>query len=330
MSQLKGRGDQTKETLEYTSEYNDDTILSDFLDSVNFINSIGKRYNKIRHILDFKNCSSQLIQKVFDEYPDLPEEEFVAHDILGTPTWLSQFSLPKGKGWRVFVTIKDLADIGILQQFTIPIDAIVMRLTKDNVSDLLQGYRILQKTSITPIDLFNIKIDEKSFILTPENRKIIENFFSAVIADNYYFDNKTQQVYNKEVRLPIKGIRSLKKWMFKYSYSSGWFNVIEREPNHIYRQYDNTTKLTRQEFADMKLKSPDELMIVSGYKCDKCPKCELKGACSTFSSNPANIPEKTYCTQAIFAKLLFDLVLKDKPSEEKMQHFMNGANRNLA
>lgn len=66
-----------------------------------------------------------------------------------------------------------------------------MRLTKDNVSDLLQGYRILQKTSITPIDLFNIKIDEKSFILTPENREIIENFFSAIIADNYYFDNKT-------------------------------------------------------------------------------------------------------------------------------------------
>lgn len=124
---------------------------------------------------------------------------------------------------------------------------------------------------------------------------------------------------NPNVPFPIKGIRPIRKLLFKFSYADAWLNVEYHFDGKIRKALFGDS-MTLEEFKNMEIIEEEDISTI-GIKTNKCKECVLNGICNNAAPKIIAPIYDSFCEEAKFNSALFHGIADIPNSEERREKF---------
>lgn len=275
------------EALEYTLEIGKQSPKGIIFDRYQFLRRMASWHKKVNLLINFQDI--ELLKDYIDEIKSLEIHPKVRINLHLNGKYLLKDEVKQLLSvLTFFILVEDREDWETILKFDGRIDSIIFYFNENTMKDIFEGYFALYEAGISIIDVCNIKI-RPPFDWDKNIGYITDQLLRILSKNEYWLNPENNEVYNMSTNLPLKGLRSISKFLLKYSYTLEHYNVTETSdgilaPRVNIRDFaKDDPRMSPIKIQDLVLNTfrksnlPEEKFPKVGFygkECDNCPNKE--------------------------------------------------------
>lgn len=299
--------------------------FTDLTTGIKLLKQIEHKYQRIRFLIDIDEANPRTIIP-FLKLSGCTTLQKTTSCIHGRPSNIVKIpEINSLEGFYIFAKVLDVSDIEALKQIKLPVEAVAFWVKNGDISVTLSAYQKLKESSIEVKDFVTIKLRYDDQPLTNEGLKQLKDF-SASLKDDYFYNKERDEVFNYGTPYAIKGIRSIRKFLLKFSYAEigtslecrdgQFFNAVSNKP------------ISQEEISNLEVFDEEKILPI-GFACENCQSCPLDSECSKYSDDIRPLPYSGFCNEAKFYYALFSGIA-EIPEDENRRKAFEGKKPRLA